>query len=263
MTRFDLDGGAVVVTGGGGLLGEQHVAAIREIRGTPIALDIDAGRLAELDCPTHVCDVASEESVRAAAEAIFAEHGCPVGLINNAAIDAKFEQPDDGAHLSRLEHFPLEQWDRELRVGLTGTMLCARAFGSEMARHGRGSIVNIASDLGVIAPDQRLYRRDGVADDEQPVKPVTYSVIKHGLLGLTRYLATYWADRGIRCNALAPGGVYNGHDAEFVARVSDRIPMGRMANRDEYRAAIQFLVTDASSYMTGQTLVMDGGRSTW
>jgi NAD(P)-dependent dehydrogenase (short-subunit alcohol dehydrogenase family) len=125
-------------------------------------------------------------------------------------------------------------------------------------------ILNIASDLGVIAPDQRLYRRDDVASEAgQPVKPVTYSVIKHGLIGLTRYLATYWADRGVRVNALSPGGVFTNQEPAFVDRLQQLIPLGRMATAGEYRAALQFLCSDASAYMTGQNLVIDGGRSVW
>jgi NAD(P)-dependent dehydrogenase (short-subunit alcohol dehydrogenase family) len=130
-----------------------------------------------------------------------------------------------------------------------------------MAARGKGVILNIASDLSVIAPDQRLYRREGVPEERQPVKPVTYSVIKTGLVGLTRYLAAYWADRGVRVNALSPGGVFDGQPEDFVQRLSALVPLGRMARRDEYRAAVQFLCSPASSYMTGQNLVMDGGRS--
>ena len=137
-----------------------------------------------------------------------------------------------------------------------------KVFGARMAAHGGGVILNIASDLSVIAPDQRLYRLDRDApDQEQPVKPVTYSAIKHGLLGLTKYLATYWALSGVRCNALSPGGVYDGQGDAFVAKLTNLIPMGRMAKPEEYRAAVQFLCSDASSYMTGQNIVMDGGRS--
>ena len=133
-----------------------------------------------------------------------------------------------------------------------------------MARRGNGVILNIASDLGVIAPDQRLYRQPHITrDEEQPVKPVTYSVIKHGLIGLTRYLATYWAEQGVRVNAISPGGVFNNQDPAFVEKLTRLIPMGRMAAVDEYCAAIQFLCSDASSYMTGQNIVIDGGRSVW
>ena len=124
-------------------------------------------------------------------------------------------------------------------------------------------ILNIASDLALIGPDQRIYRKDGLEDVAQPVKPVTYSVVKAGLVGLTRYLATYWADRGVRCNALCPGGVENGQDADFVRRLSNLIPLGRMAECDEYRAAVAFLCSDASSYMTGAVIPMEGGRTAW
>jgi NAD(P)-dependent dehydrogenase (short-subunit alcohol dehydrogenase family) len=161
-----------------------------------------------------------------------------------------------------LENFSREQWDMELSVGLTGAFLCSQIFGEAMATNGKGGVIlNIASDLSVFAPDQRLYRKDGLSDDMQPVKPVTYSVIKAGLIGLTRYLATYWADKGVRSNALSPGGVFNNQGEEFVQRLSNLIPMGRMANREEYRGAVQFLCSDASAYLNGQNIVMDGGRS--
>ena len=133
-----------------------------------------------------------------------------------------------------------------------------------MAKSGSGGVIlNIASDLSVFSPDQRIYRKEGLLDNMQPVKPVTYSVIKAGLVGLTRYLSTYWAEQGVRCNALSPGGVINGQGEEFVQRLSSLIPLGRMAVKEEYRAALQFLCSDASSYMNGQNVVMDGGRSIW
>ncbi len=148
-----------------------------------------------------------------------------------------------------------------MAVGLKGAFLCSRVFGSEMAARGRGVIVNVASDLALISPDQRLYSRPGLPPEAQPVKPVTYSVVKAGLIGLTRYLATYWP--GVRVNAISPGGVFTNQPEDFVARLSDLIPMGRMARADEYQAAILFLCSDASSYMTGSNLVIDGGRTTW
>ena len=160
-----------------------------------------------------------------------------------------------------FENFLLEDWDFQLKVGLTGAMLCSQVFGQEMAKRGEGIILNIASDLSVFAPDQRLYKKDGLRPDQQPVKPVTYSVIKHGLIGLTKYLATYWAEQGVRCNALSPGGVYNGQSDEFVQKLIELIPLKRMASKDEYRGAVQFLCSDASAYMNGQNMVMDGGRS--
>jgi len=162
-----------------------------------------------------------------------------------------------------LENFPLEMWDKDVAVGLTGSFLCSRVFGAAMAAAGGGVILNVASDLGVIAPDQRIYRQEGLPEDQQPVKPVTYSVVKHGLVGLTRYLATYWADAGVRVNAISPGGVYNNQGDAFVKKLTDLIPLGRMADKDEYKGAIAFLCSDASSYMTGANLNIDGGRTAW
>jgi NAD(P)-dependent dehydrogenase (short-subunit alcohol dehydrogenase family) len=198
--------------------------------------------------------------VRAAAAEAERRWGGVGILVNNAAIDAKVEE-GSAFEASRLETFDRRRWDAEIAVGLTGAFLCAQAFGTAMAAKGRGVILNIASDLSVFAPDQRLYRQEGLPEDRQPVKPVTYSVVKTGLVGLTRYLAAYWAARGVRVNALSPGGVFNGQPDEFVQRLSALVPLGRMAGRDEYRAAVQFLCSPASSYMTGQNVVMDGGRS--
>lgn len=157
----------------------------------------------------------------------------------------------------------MAQWDQDLAVGLKGAFLCSRVFGGEMARAGRGVIVNIASDLALIGPDQRIYRKDGLPDHLQPVKPLTYSVVKAGLLGLTRYLATYWAGRGVRVNAISPGGIFTDQPEDFVLRLTNLIPMERMAHPDEYMGAILFLCSDASSYMTGANLVIDGGRTCW
>ena len=162
---------------------------------------------------------------------------------------------------TRLENFSLDRWVKEINVGLTGAYLCSKIFGTEMASDGKGGVIlNIASDLSVIAPDQSLYRQEGLYDDVQAVKPVTYSVIKTVLIGLTR-LISYWAHKGVRANALSPGGVYAGQDEVFVQRLSERIPMGRMATENEYAGAIQFLCSEASAYMNGQNVVIDGGRS--
>ena len=183
-------------------------------------------------------------------------------LVNNAALDA----PVSASGLTRgerFETFSVDRWYAEIAVGLTGAFLCSQTFGSQMAERGRGVIVNIGSDLGLVGPDQRLYRVDGRPEGEQPVKPVTYSVIKTGLIGLTRYLATYWGHRGVRSNVLCLGGVARDQSSTFVERVSELIPLGRMACGDEYGEAIVFLCSDASSYMTGASLVLDGGRTAW
>lgn len=207
-------------------------------------------------------DITQPAEVENALVQLRAELGRIDILINNAANNPKVEA-NAKTQFSRLENFPLEMWETDLAVGLTGAFLCSKIFGAEMARCGRGVILNIASDLALISPDQRLYRVEGVREEQQPVKPVTYSVIKSGLIGLTRYLATYWADRGVRVNAISPGGVYTTQPEEFTARLAELIPLGRMARADEYQAAIVFLCSDASSYMTGSNLVIDGGRTCW
>jgi NAD(P)-dependent dehydrogenase (short-subunit alcohol dehydrogenase family) len=269
---FRLDGRVAVITGGAGLLGYQHAATIAGLGGIPVLLDINdealatnAARLAEeTGClvPTYVVDITDLQALEAVGQQLLAEHVRMDILINNAARNPKVERAGD-KDFSRLEHFPWEQWQLDLNVGLGGAFNCAKIFGAQMARQGRGVIVNIASDLGVIAPDQRLYRIEGREAEQQPVKPVTYSVVKHGLIGLTKYLATYWCEQGVRCNALSPGGVYAGQNDVFVSKLTQLIPLGRMAEADEYRGAIAFLCSDASTYMNGANLVMDGGRSTW
>ena len=162
-----------------------------------------------------------------------------------------------------FEAFPLSLWQDDIAVGLTGSLLCSQVFGVQMARQGKGVILNISSDLGVIAPDQRIYRKEGLREEEQTVKPVTYSVIKHGLIGLTKYIATYWAEKGVRCNALCPAGIENGQDAAFIRKLTNLVPMGRMATKDEYQSTVLYMVSDASAYMTGATVIVDGGRTCW
>lgn len=270
---YSLEGKTALVTGGAGLLGVQHAAALAEIGARVVIADIDfsAAKAAAARLETEygegralgvALDVTTPASVQKALETTLECCGGVHVLVNNAAIDPKVSA-DSVVETSRLENFPLEQWRFQIDVGLTGAFICSQVVGGWMAAHGGGAILNIASDLAVFAPDQRLYRQAEVAEDRQPVKPVTYSVIKTGLVGLTRYLATYWNEQHVRVNALSPGGVYNGQPDEFVARLSQLIPLGRMAHADEYRAAVQFLCSSASSYMTGQNIVMDGGRSVW
>lgn len=271
--KFDLAGKTALITGAAGLLGMEHALALLESGATVVltdmsaaSLDVAAQRLSErydrARILTAVMNVTDQAAISAVAGTLSARGERVDILVNNAAIDPKVRGDQGVVETSRLEHFPLEQWDLQVAVGLTGAFLCSQVFGSAMSRDGKGGVIlNIASDLSVFAPDQRLYRKDGLPDEQQPVKPVTYSVIKAGLVGLTRYLATYWADKGVRCNALSPGGIYNGQGDEFVQRLTSLIPMGRMADKDEYRAAVQFLCSDASRYMNGQNVVMDGGRS--
>ena len=270
MTRqsyFDLNGKCALITGAGGLLGPEHAAALAELGAEIFLTDIDKNKLeaaqtiltAQYKNKIHVnvMDVTDEKSIMDIAKQIG-----PIDiLINNAAIDFKVTNKNSGLEPSRFENFSLEEWNRQLSVGLSGVFLCSRIFGARMASQRSGVILNIASDLSVIAPDQRLYQKPGLQAEDQPVKPVSYSVIKTALLGLTRYLAAYWADKGLRVNSISPGGVFDHQPAAFVEKLSKLIPMGRMAQLSEYRGAIQFLCSEASSYMTGQNLILDGGRS--
>tara|TARA_B110000008_G_C16944716_1_gene553944 strand:+ start:919 stop:1746 length:828 start_codon:yes stop_codon:yes gene_type:complete len=270
--KFNLKGRNALITGAAGLLGKQHAIALLDMGANVIITDANMASLdkakAELisDYPEQkivalLMDVTSSESIEKTQSSLQLD-GIHVSiLINNAAIDPKMKQGEVGER-SRLENYDIDSWNFELSVGLTGAFLCAKIFGSAMAAsQDMGVILNIASDLSVISPDQRLYRNEALPENLQPVKPVTYSVIKAGVLGLTKYLATYWAANGVRCNALSPGGVENGQGNDFVARLCDLIPIGRMAEVDEYHSAVQFLCSDASSYMNGQNLVIDGGRS--
>ena len=269
---FDLRDRVAVITGGGGLLGGQHAQIIAAAGGVPVVLDMNGDRAAStvrklsdqfgVRASAAEADITRRPDLEAVLTKILSDYGRVDILINNAANNPAVE-PSDPATVSRFENFSIEQWTNDLGVGLTGAFLCSQVFGVEMARQRRGVIVNVASDLALIGPDQRIYRHEGVADECQPVKPVSYPVVKSGLLGLTRYLATYWADKGVRVNAISPGGVYNGQPAEFVDKLSSLIPMGRMAAVDEYQGAILFLCSDASSYMTGANLVVDGGRTCW
>ncbi|MFN4276632.1 MAG: SDR family oxidoreductase [Ferrovibrio sp.] len=267
---FDLSGRTAVITGGAGLLGQRHAAAVAEMGATPILVDSNitaARQIAEqiaarygVAAAAYGIDITDSQQVDELAAELRARGNVDI-LINNAARNPKVE--DGNINFSRLENFPLSEWQNDIAVGLTGAFLLSRTFGEDMARQGKGVILNVASDLAVIAPDQRLYRKDGVPETQQPVKPVTYSVVKAGLIGLTRYLSTYWINRGVRCNAISPGGVYAGQDEVFLSRIEQLIPLGRMAHRDEYKAAIVFLVSDASSYMNGANLIVDGGRTSW
>lgn len=273
--KFNLAGKHAIITGGAGLLGIEHASALLESNATVIITDISESLLSKArealevnfnpeKIITFKMDVTDLGEIGSVVNQIEDLNIRVDILVNNAAIDPKVIDDGNIVESSRLENFSLDSWNTQIKVGLTGAFLASQNFGSLMARDKKGGVIlNIASDLSVISPDQRIYRKEGIEDKSQPVKPITYSVIKSGLVGMTLYLATYWSDLNIRSNALSPGGIYNDHDDEFVTKLSSLIPLGRMANRDEYRSAIQFLCSDASSYMNGQNIIMDGGRSIW
>ena len=273
--KYNLSGKSALITGSAGLLGFQHAKALLESGSKVILTDINyqilkknKQDLSKLYSPqlieVYEMDVTDKNSILSVMKSLIKSRTRVDILINNAAIDPKVNSKNGVTETSRLENFDLKQWDLQIAVGLTGAFLCSQIFGSEMAKDNQGGVIlNISSDLSVIAPDQRLYQRSDLPEELQPVKPVTYSVIKAGLVGLTKYLATYWPDKGVRCNALSPGGIFNGQGSEFIDRVQSLIPLGRMADEDEYLATIQYLCSDASRYMNGQNIVIDGGRSVW
>ena len=270
---FDMTGRVAIITGGAGLLGVKHAQAIAKSGGVPVLFDIHqasaearAKEIAaeyQVEASGFAVDITDENAVQRSLDLVMSRHGRVDILINNAANNPKQEATEKKVEWSRLENFPRKQWDADVAVGVTGAFLCSQVFGTKMAEQGKGVILNIASDLALIGPDQRIYRKPGLAENEQPVKPVTYSVVKAALIVLTRYLATYWAHRNVRVNSITPGGVYQNQPDEFVAKLTNLIPMGRMAHVDEYQGAVMFLCSDASSYMTGANIAIDGGRTAW
>jgi NAD(P)-dependent dehydrogenase (short-subunit alcohol dehydrogenase family) len=270
---FSLQDKVIVITGATGLLGRKHAEAVSCYGGTPILLDLSqqavddfANELNDkykIDSIGFAIDITDEKAIENNVKQLIEKFGKIDGLVNNAANNPKVEESKE-VNFSRLENFPLDIWHDDIAVGLTGAFLCSKHYGFAISKNPNGgSIVNISSDLGLIAPDQRLYKKEDIDEDKQNVKPVTYSVVKTGLIGLTRYLATYWADKNVRCNAMCPGGVENGQPEGFLREVNARIPMGRMANADEYQGALLWILSDASSYLNGAIIPVDGGRVAW
>lgn len=274
--KFRLNDKVAVVTGGPGLLGTEFCRTLAEAGAAVVVADIDAEAVNTLTTTLirsgyHALGVATDvtlpESVQTLVEETLATFGRLDILVNSAALDPKFdsqalaEMSQQGAISGAFEDYPLDSWQAALDVNLTGMFLCCQAAVKPMLTQGKkGSIINICSTYGLVAPDQRIYQRDG---QQKSFKPVYYSVTKAGVLGLTRYLAAYYAGTEIRLNALTPGGIFNDHDEVFLQAYSTRTVMGRMANKDEMNGALLFLASDASSYMTGSNLVVDGGWTAW
>lgn len=272
--RFDLTGRAAVITGGAGMLGMEHAAAIAAAGGHVVIADLsEEGVVESAKKITHdfgieavgvVVDVTSKAQVEEMVATVVRKFGRIDVLINNAALTVKGGGTTASDYFAPFEDYPLDLWEKALEVNLTGAFLCCQAIGRQMVAQGSGVVLNIASDVGNISPDHRIY--EGVVSPHtgQPFNtPIAYATTKAALINFTRYLATYWASSGIRVNCLSPGGVFAEHDPHFVKQLTSRIPLGRMANADEYREAVLFLVSDASSYMTGGNLIIDGGRTAW
>jgi NAD(P)-dependent dehydrogenase (short-subunit alcohol dehydrogenase family) len=267
---FDMSKKIVLITGAGGLLGPKHAEAVIEAGAIAIITDHHEDRASmrakELNekygnkCAfSFYMDVTCRRSI----EEVVNKFDRIDVLINNAAKDPKVKKESGLTPDSRFETMTEEYWHEGLDAALNGTFLCSQIVSNKMLTNGGGVILNISSDLGVIAPDQRLYRKEGIPENFQNVKPITYSAAKWAIVGMTKYLAVYFAQKNIRVNCLSPTGVYNDHPEGFVRKLSNIIPMGRMANIDEYKGAIIFLCSDASSYMTGENMIIDGGKSVW
>ena len=264
---FSLKGKVAIVTGATGLIGEKHCLALNEAGANVVVADLDEQKCVEfvhdnLDFSTgHFLDVTKKESIIRLMDDVLLKYSRIDILINNAAINEMFEDPIAGTEQSKFENYPLELWQRSMDVNLTGVFLCSQVIGSHMADQGQGSIINISSTYGITAPDQNLYKTpDGI---QSFYKPPAYPVTKAGVIMLTRYLAAYWGACGVRINTLTPGGVKNGQDDFFIKNYSRRTPLGRMAEPVDYMGALLFLASDASSYMTGANLIVDGGWTCW
>lgn len=267
---FDLTGKVAVITGAAGLLGPKHAEALLEKGAAiwltdrePVRLISKANELRERypnsSIQVEFMDVTDPDSVAA----FFSDKECVDILINNAANDPKIQKDKSLGVETRFETMTFDYWKEGIDAIVNGTFLCSQAAANLMLRNGGGVIANIASDLSVIAPDQRLYSMPEQPREQRQVKPITYSAAKHAVVGMTKYLAVYFAKDNIRVNCLSPTGIFNNHPDDFREKLENIIPMGRMANIDEYKGAIQFMCSNASSYMTGANLVIDGGKTVW
>lgn len=264
---FSLEGKAAIVTGALGLLGKQHCYALSEAGASVIVCDLN-----EAHCKKFArelgnnsigisADITDYSSVKNLLDLSINYYSAVDILVNNAAINDKFEDSSDAYELSKFENYPLGLWNKSLNVNLTGIFICCQIIGQEMAKKNSGSIINIASTYGIVAPDQSLYKDEN--ELQHFYKTVTYPATKGAVISFTKYLAAYWGSKGVRVNVLSPGGVENSQDEFFINNYSRRTPLGRMAKPTDYKGSLIFLASDASAYMTGANLVVDGGFTIW
>lgn len=269
---FGIKGKVCIVTGGAGLLAEAHTMAILEGGGIPVLLDINGEMLEERkasfsklfpksDIQTLVVDLSDINQIKSGVEVIKAKNGHIDALINNVANNPKVEQQSKNMEFNSFVDFPIEIWEQDVAVGLTGTIAITQEVCRVFEKQRSGVIINISSDYGIISPDQRIYEIEGKQPGEQVKKPVSYSLIKHALIGFTKYLASYYGSTGIRVNTLCPASIFNNQNQEFVDKISKLIPLGRMSRVDEYVSTILYMLSDSCSYMTGATILLDGGRT--
>ncbi len=267
MDLFSLKGKTAIVTGAAGLIGKEHCKALSEAGANVVAADVDKEKSAGIASSLQTesigieLDVTNPDSIKKLRDTVIEKFGHIDILINNAAINDMFESPKAALEQSKFENYPLELWQKSVDVNLTGVFLCSQILGFEMAKQKKGSIINIASTYGITAPDQSLYiNKEG---EQSFYKPPAYSATKGAIIMFTRYLASYWGKDGVRVNTLTPGGVENGQDEFFIQKYSAKTPLGRMAAPSDYKGAVIFLASDASAYMTGANLVVDGGWTCW
>jgi NAD(P)-dependent dehydrogenase (short-subunit alcohol dehydrogenase family) len=263
MELFSLHQKTAIVTGALGLIGKKHCQALAAAGANVVVADIDSERaqqfarqLGEQHLGIGI-DVTNKASVISALGEILNTYDAIDILVNNAAINDMFENPAMAKNLSAFENYPLEAFQRSLDVNVTGVFLCSQVFGSEMAEQGGGSIINIASTYGMVGPDQSIYRDE--RGEQTFYKSAAYPVTKGAIINFTRFLAAYWGDKGVRVNTLSPGGVENGQNEFFIHNYSAKTLLGRMAKASDYQGALIFLASEASAYMTGANLVVDGG----
>ena len=264
---FDLKNRVAIVTGALGLIGKQHCIALAEANANVVVADLDevVAQKFALELPTksigYKLDVTSPDSIVKLKSAVLDEFGHIDILVNNAAINDMFEDPKTAGDQSKFENYPLEMWEKSIKVNLTGVFLCSKYIGTHMAESRKGSIINIASTYGITAPDQSLYIDE--KGDQSFYKPPAYSASKGGVIMFTKYLASYWGKKKVRVNTLTPGGVENNQDDFFIENYSKKTPLNRMAQPDDYKGALLFLSSDASSYVTGANIVVDRGWTIW
>lgn len=264
---FSLNNKVAIVTGALGLLGKQHCLALSEAGAIVIVCDLDGKQCNDFafslegDCTGESVDITSPDSIIKLKENVLKKYNKIDILVNNAAINDMFENPAAAEELSKFENYPLDLWNKSMDVNITGTFLCSQIIGSRMAEQGSGSIINIASTYGIVAPDQSIYKK---ADGSQNFyKSPAYPATKGAVISFTKFLAAYWGNKGVRVNCLSPGGVENDQEEYFIRNYSSKTPLGRMAAPSDYKGAIVFLASEASSYMTGANLIVDGGWTAW
>ena len=267
MELFSLKNKTAIVTGALGLIGKEHCKALSEAGADVIVADLNKTKCIEFAKSLQTksfgfeLDVTNPDSIKKLRDDVLNKFEHIDILVNNAAINDMFEDPKAATEQSKFENYPLELWQKSIDVNLTGVFLCSQILGTEMAKQKSGSIINIASTYGITAPDQSLYlKKDGT---QSFFKPPAYSATKGAVIMFTKYLAAYWGKDGVRVNTLTPGGVENNQDEFFIEKYSSKTPLGRMARPADYKGALIFLASDASSYMTGANLIVDGGWTAW